>query len=313
MDHAMRKDDGDHFPTAAVEIDQGASDDLHQSYFERKNKAHTAPRKLRKVVYYYEDSEEEGQEEDGAVMDVDTTRVRGGATNNEPTEAMVPVRARRLRGCPAAVTVRLEPPPPVSVENPRIGSPTPIGFFAFGLTTALFNVHNAKICPLNTSTMGLVIFYGGLTQFICGFLELVNRNTFGCTISTTYGAFWLATAALFMIDVNGNNQTMVMANANYTGGYFLFWFFFAGTLFCCSIFAPLMCTLLMFLVPLNFFMQSISFFTGSVTLTKVAGYEGIIVGCLAFYLGMAFTFEDVYKRRILPVFSHDRQFRNWKW
>lgn len=198
---------------------------------------------------------------------------------------------------------------PVSVDNPRIGSPTPIGFFAFGMTTLLYNVHNAKICQLNMATMGLVVMFGGLTQFLCGFFELINMNTLGCTISTTYGAFWMATAVLFL---QPENDYVAMGDHTYTGGFFLLWFFFAGTLFASAFRSPFMCMALFFLVPLNFLLQSIGYFADSTTVAKVAGYEGIIVGALATYLGMAFTLRDVYGRSLLPIlFQKNMRYVEW--
>ena len=198
---------------------------------------------------------------------------------------------------------------PVSVNNPRIGSPTPIGFFAFGMTTLLYNVHNAKICQLNTATMGMVMMFGGLTQFLCGFFELINMNTLGCTISTTYGAFWMATAVLFIEPVNAY---VAMSDHTYTGGFFLLWFFFAGTLFASAFRSPFMCMALFFLVPVNFLLQSIGYFADSTTVAKVAGYEGIVVGALATYLGMAFTLRDVYGRSLLPIlFQKNLRYVEW--
>lgn len=198
------------------------------------------------------------------------------------------------------------PKQPVGPENPRIGSPTPMGFCAFGITTLLFNVHNAKIAPLNTATMGLVIFYGGLTQFVAGWFELINMNTFGCTISTSYGAFWIATASLFLQE---QNDYVTMGDHTFSGGFFLLWFVFATALFAASFRSPLMCMLLFLSVSINFFLQSIGFFLDSRAMAVVAGYEGIWVGSLALYIGLAFTLRDVYGKSILPLFFH-KNFRD---
>ncbi|CAD2222958.1 GPR1/FUN34/yaaH family, putative [Angomonas deanei] len=160
------------------------------------------------------------------------------------------------------------------------------------------------------TTMGMVVWYGGLTQFIAGFFELINKNTHGCTISTTYGAFWLATAVLFLEPTNESVTTL--GDSFFSGGYFLMWFLFALTLFFCSFRGPLVVILLMFLVPLNFLLQSIGYFTGNYTLTVFAGYEGIVVGCVASYIGLAMSFEVVYGRRYLPLFAHQK-FKNIKW
>lgn len=267
----------------------------------------------RKVVVYYFDSDSDSAAEAGA----DCEEVAAMAAKREADEVadgmdeftnsgrsnsqmeVVQRRHVRCRSCACAATAgAATAPKPISPENPRIGSPTPIGFFAFGMTTLLYNVHNAKICQLNMATMGLVIMFGGLTQFLCGFFELINMNTLGCTISTTYGAFWMATAVLFLWP---ENAYVTMGDHSYTGGFFLLWFVFAGTLFASAFRSPFMCMALFFLVPLNFLLQSIGYFADSDVVARVAGYEGIIVGALATYLGMAFTLRDVYGRSLLPI------------
>lgn len=223
----------------------------------------------------------------------------------------VVVISKNCRNCGGgASAVAAAAAAPYSSTNPRIGSPTPIGFFAFGITTLLYHISTAGIHPMNQATMGLVCWYGGLTQFLCGWFELINWNTLGCTISTTYGAFWIATVQLYLWPANDNVDQF--GGAGYTGGFMLVWFVFAGTLFACSFKSPLMCMLLFFCVPINFLLQCVGQWAASPTLIKVAGFEGIFAGSLAVYLGMAFTMADVYGRNILPMFPHTN-FHNIGW
>ena len=260
-------------------------------------------RKPRKVVYYYDS--------DSTSDDCGTARVPTDEDScaNEPATHHVS-RSRR-RGTDDQPLVVVEKKEPVSADkNPRIGSPTPIGFFAFGMTTLLYNLHNAEIHPVNMATMGLVVFFGGLTQFVVGWFELINMNTFGCTISTTYGAFWMATAVLYLEPANANVVTF--GDHNYTGGFFILWFVFSFTLFLSSFKSPLVCMLLFVSVPINFLLRAAGEFSENKTLSKVSGYEGIWVGALATYIGMATTMADVYGRNILPLFPHVG-FRDIKW
>ncbi|KAK7195235.1 GPR1/FUN34/yaaH family [Novymonas esmeraldas] len=286
-------------------------------------------RRPRKVVVYYFDSDVEEQREDGVaaakLSPLPTLAELEDMSHGGQSDSQLPLESgtradggrRHHRSAPTAADVMPTPSSqqqqqqqrPISPDNPRIGSPTPIGFFAFGMTTLLYNVHNAKICKLNMATMGLVIMFGGLTQFLCGFFELINMNTLGCTISTTYGAFWMATAVLFLWP---ENTYVTMGDHTFTGGFFLLWFVFAGTLFASSFRTPFMCMALFFLVPLNFLLQSIGFFADSATVARVAGYEGIVVGALATYLGMAFTLRDVYGRSLLPIlFQKKLRYVEW--
>ncbi|KAG5511899.1 hypothetical protein JKF63_07724 [Porcisia hertigi] len=267
------------------------------------------PRKV--VVYYFDsDSEENGKAEPYAattessnppIEDLETF------SQGRDSTSQVEVRCRYVRApADAAAAPVCKPTCP---EGPRIGSPTPMCFYAFGITTLLYNVHNAQLFDLNMATMGLVTMVGGLTQFVSGFFELINMNTLGCTISTTYGAFWMATTVLFLWP---ENNYVSMGDNYYTGVYFLVWFLFSVSLLAASLRSPFTCIALFILVPLNFLMQSIGFFMDSRAVARVAGYEGMLVGLLAMYIGAAFILRDVYGRSVLPIlFQKNLRFIEW--
>lgn len=186
-----------------------------------------------------------------------------------------------------------------AVTNPRIGSVAPVTLFAFGMTTCLYNVHNAGICPLNLTTMGLVAFFGGLAQFIGGFFELINNNTLFCTLDVSYGSFWMATALTTLVP----RTTMVTdeAPAGYMGGFFCLWALFSTTMFFSSFKLSYVQMLLMLLVMINFILNSVAWFCHFDSLKKIAGYEGIAEGALAVYVGMAFNLRNTYGCSILPL------------
>jgi uncharacterized protein len=213
-------------------------------------------------------------------------------------------------GCLAGVYKPPEYVADITPANPRIGSPGPVTLFAFGFTTCLYNVHQAGICPMNLTTMGLICFYGGLAQFVGVFFELVNKNTIFCTLDVTYGAFWMATAITNLVPENAN--VVGDAPKNYMGGFFMLWFFFAATMFASSFKFSYVQMLLNFSVTLNFFLNFLGSFIGSKTLLHVAGYEGIVEGCLATYVGMAFSMRDIYGHSILPLFFQ-KNFRITEW
>lgn len=59
-------------------------------------------------------------------------------------------------------------PPPVTVSNPTIANPGPLGLSSFALTTFVLSLHNASAGMPNGSpsnvVVGLAFFYGGLVQ-----------------------------------------------------------------------------------------------------------------------------------------------------
>ena len=54
---------------------------------------------------------------------------------------------------------------------------------------------NATFIP-NGIWVGAALFYGGLAQLLAGMWEFRNRNVFGATAFSSYGAFWLSLGAL---------------------------------------------------------------------------------------------------------------------
>ncbi|CBZ23170.1 conserved hypothetical protein [Leishmania mexicana MHOM/GT/2001/U1103] len=263
----------------------------------------------RKVVVYYFDSDAENDGEVADAVENESTNTTQGEELKALSRCEPPNAPKHVCCCSHCGHRFLSAQRPISPENPRIGSPTPLGLFAFGMTTFLFNMHNAKICPLNLFTVALILVFGGLIQVVCGFLELINRNTLGCTVSTTYGAFWVATAIAFLWP---EGSRIARSDNNYMGNFFLLWFAFASSLFASSFRSPFTCMTLFFLVPVNFLLQSVGFFMASNTVAQVAGYLGMIIGALATYLGMAFTLRDVYGRSLLPIlFQKKMRYVEW--
>ena len=91
---------------------------------------------------------------------------------------------------------------PASPAPLPLADPAPLGFAGFALTTFILSVHNANWAP-DLIWVGLALFYGGLAQFMAGQHEFRNRNTFGATAFSSYGAFWLALGTFVLMDLAG--------------------------------------------------------------------------------------------------------------
>jgi succinate-acetate transporter protein len=81
----------------------------------------------------------------------------------------------------------------------RLANPSPLGLLGFGLTTVLFNMHNAGFFPLNTMVLAMGLAYGGLAQIIVRLMEFKQGNTFGTVAFTSYGLFWLSLMLLLIM------------------------------------------------------------------------------------------------------------------
>ena len=81
----------------------------------------------------------------------------------------------------------------------KLANPGPLGLAGFGMTTILLNIHNAGFFPVSAMIMAMGIFYGGIAQVIAGILEYKRGNTFGTLAFTSYGFFWIALVATWVL------------------------------------------------------------------------------------------------------------------
>ncbi|KAI1767330.1 GPR1/FUN34/yaaH family-domain-containing protein [Hypoxylon sp. FL1150] len=89
--------------------------------------------------------------------------------------------------------------------DPRLGhrgkaNPTPLGLLAFATSIFMISLVNLQPRGLKTPNIivGVLVFYGGIAQVIVGILEFVFGNTFGGTLFSSYAAFNLSYALIFI-------------------------------------------------------------------------------------------------------------------
>jgi uncharacterized protein len=182
--------------------------------------------------------------------------------------------------------------------NAKAANPAPLGLLGFGMTTILLNIHNAGFYPISAMILAMGIFYGGLAQVIAGILEYRRGNTFGYTAFLSYGMFWLTLVFLILAPKWGiaeKTEEGFMAWYLFVWGLFTF-FMFLGTLDKHK--SPVLKFIFGSLTVL-FFLLAARDWMGSVFIGRIAGWEGILCGASAFYLGMAELLEDARGRKIL--------------
>ncbi len=102
---------------------------------------------------------------------------------------------------------------------PVVADPAPLGLAGFALTTFVLSAHNAGLFGTvgNAIVIGLAIFYGGAAQFMAGMWEFRNKNTFGATAFSTYGAFWLSLGTYLLLITFGKIPTRRVISRNRLG------------------------------------------------------------------------------------------------
>lgn len=183
------------------------------------------------------------------------------------------------------------------MEQTPLANPAPLGLMGFGMTTILLNIHNAGFFPISAMILGMGLFYGGVAQIIAGIMEFKKGNTFGLTAFTSYGLFWLTLVFLLVAPKMGLAEATPAA---YMGWYLFLWglftfFMFLGT----AGKSPVLRFIFGSLVIL-FFLLALRDWTGSETIGMLAGWEGILCGASACYLGLAEALHAAQSKKVLP-------------
>jgi hypothetical protein len=194
---------------------------------------------------------------------------------------------------------------PASPAPLTVADPAPLGLAGFALTTFVLSVHNANWAP-DLIWVGLALFYGGLAQFMAGMMEFRNKNTFGATAFTTYGAFWLSLGAfVIMILAHAIPATLNVSNAL---GWFVASFAIFNTYMMLwssrvnkavfAVFATLEVTEIILFI--GYFVATSHPALGR-DLSHLGGYFGILTAACAWYASAAGVVNSMSARPVLKV------------
>ena len=180
-------------------------------------------------------------------------------------------------------------------------NPAALGLIAFGMTTILLNIYNAGFYSLNSMVLAMGLVYGGLAQIIVGAMEFKKGNTFGLVAFSSYGFFWWSLAALILLPNLGLSSALVEWQS--MAAYFFMWGVFTFMMFFGTLKANRALQFVFMSLAILFFLLTAYWQTGSANtdLLKTAGYEGIICGMSAVYLGLAEVLNEANGRTVLPI------------
>ncbi len=181
-------------------------------------------------------------------------------------------------------------------------NPAPLGLFGFGLTTVLLNLHNAGLIGIGSMILAMGIFYGGVAQIIAGVMEWKKKNTFGTVAFTSYGFFWISLVALIVMPRFGLADA---SDKSAMAAYLFVWGLFSTVLFIATLKMNRAIMLVFFALVILFFLLAAADATGSTLLTRIAGWEGLLCGLGAMYIGAAQVLNEVYGRTVLPLGTLD--------
>jgi uncharacterized protein len=218
----------------------------------------------------------------------------------------------RVAGGPATKEVAMavlaeERALPTLVESVPAADPAPLGLAAFALTTFMLSGHNATFIP-DIAWLGLAFFYGGLAQLLAGMWEFRNRNVFGATAFSTYGAFWMSLGFFITVVLLSKTVAAAVTGPNLLNA--LAWFLFAFAIFnLYMLFWSTRVSVAIFLVFLTLqiteILLCIGFFReahgNSAWITHAGGWAGVVTAAVAWYASAAGVVNGMSARPVLPV------------
>ena len=182
-----------------------------------------------------------------------------------------------------------------------IADPAPLGLAAFALTTFLLSAANANWmgAASGNAWLGYALAYGGLAQLLAGMWEFRNRNVFGATAFSTYGAFWIGLFLWVQFVAPHILRPSVAAHD-------LGWILLAFAIF--NTYMLIMSTqvnLAVFAVFLTLELTEIVLFIGNFsvnsTTIKIGGYVGVVTALCAWYASAAGVSNGMGGRLRFPV------------
>ncbi|KAI8142925.1 GPR1/FUN34/yaaH family-domain-containing protein [Fennellomyces sp. T-0311] len=158
-----------------------------------------------------------------------------------------------------------------------MGNPGPLALWAFATVTSMLGTFNLFLPhQSNHIILPTALMFGGLAQFIAGFLDLFYGGTYTPTIFVSYGAFWVGNGIMMFPSaadtLHAYTTEFDLARAN--GVYHFWWSFY--TLLHVGVSLRIkagnfMSTLSLVFVFLTLFLEGLYYFTDNVPLLRTSG------------------------------------------
>ena len=192
---------------------------------------------------------------------------------------------------------------PTAAPPSGIANPAPLGLAAFALTTFLLSAANAHWMKGNATGdawLPYALAYGGIAQFLAGMWEFRNKNVFGATAFSTYGAFWIG--LFFYVRLVAPTAPLKTAFISHDLAWILLAFAIFNTY---MLLLSAQVNLAVFAVFLTLEITEIVLFLGnfanSLGTVQFGGYVGIVTALVAWYASFAILSNDMDGRIKLPA------------
>jgi uncharacterized protein len=173
-------------------------------------------------------------------------------------------------------------------------NPAVIGLMGFSLTTMAVGLNDVFAIGIG-APIALAIAFGGLAQFIAGWIDLRKGSLFGGSAFVAYGAFWFSFALFnWLLPTMG----MTMSSSGKLV-YLLMWTMFTLS-FCIAVLKVGKYLSVLFWLLLLAFVLLDCVTLGWVP-AQYAGVEIVLTGLVAWYIATATLTNGVHGKTVLPL------------
>ncbi|ELU39632.1 GPR1/FUN34/yaaH family domain-containing protein [Rhizoctonia solani AG-1 IA] len=180
----------------------------------------------------------------------------------------------------------------------RIANPSPLGLFAFALTTwavSLYAVQTRHVKIANLS-LALALALGGLTQLLAAMWEFVTGNTYAVTMFGMLSGFYLSAGTIFW--AGSGIEDAYEGTGSWTDALV------SVVMLVASVRASVVMTTLWSSIVMTIMLAMISAFVEEVKVQKAAGAFGILTSAIAAWAGAAGIWTKDHAFFDLPTGSH---------
>ncbi|KAI9498010.1 GPR1/FUN34/yaaH family-domain-containing protein [Zychaea mexicana] len=179
-----------------------------------------------------------------------------------------------------------------------MGNPAVLGLWSFATVTLLLAAYNLFLPHKpNHILLPTALLFGGIAQYIAGFLDLFYGGTFSGTILVSYGAFWAGSGMMMLPSVSAtlNAYATDWDVAQGNAIYHFFWAFYTLMLVGLSLkirSGSFVLTWCLFWVFITLFLTAIYYITDTQAVLRVSGVSAFFAGLGAYYSGLAAILEE---------------------
>jgi succinate-acetate transporter protein len=175
----------------------------------------------------------------------------------------------------------------------KLGNPAVVGLAGFGLTTLLLQFHTLGLCGLGP-VLAMGIIFGGLAQFIAGFMEQKMGNNFGFAAFTSFGAFWMGLGIIWIC----NYLKVYESSPTDLGVYLVAWSLLAGVFWIGSLYIHAAMAYTFSFLMIGFILLDLGHL-GFPELNEMAAYVLIICALCAWYMMAMIILNDLTGKELL--------------